>query len=75
MHAMTDDRVYYSKPLKGEWCNYGWIVRCDVSDGCLGINQTKEGAETDRVLLSPKQVAEIVMFYNAHKPRRKAVSR
>lgn len=58
-----NDRTYYSDEIAGERGNYKWSVRYDVTDnGYLGITQ-KDGTEVkDRVLLSPKQVDELLAF-------------
>jgi len=53
---------YYSHDIKGERGNYEWSARFDFTDGYVGINQ--DGNETQRVLLSPKQVKALIAFIN-----------
>ena len=50
----------YSEMIEGDRGNFGWPVRFDVSGGYLGITQTEDGKVKDRVLLSPKQVKEML---------------
>jgi hypothetical protein len=69
----------YSKWIEGSENNHGWPARFDKDRGCVGISQTAEDGSsiiTDRVLLSPKQVRELLAFLGAEKkPRRKKVSK
>jgi hypothetical protein len=55
-------RTYYSDVIEGASGNYNWPVTYDMSDGYLGITQTEGGKVKDRVLLSPKQVKELIEF-------------
>ncbi len=53
----------YSDKIAGERRNFDLPARFDVTDGFLGISQ-----EHDRVLLSPKQIKELILFLrNANK--------
>jgi hypothetical protein len=51
------DRTDFSDEIAGNEGNHDLPVRYDMTDGYLGISQTG-----DRVLLSPKQVAELTRF-------------
>jgi hypothetical protein len=64
-------RTYYSNDVKGDCGNYGWPVNFDITDGYVGINQVREDGESDRVLLSPKQVAALAKFVAEHKSKRR----
>lgn len=62
---MTDNSgtTRYSDKVSGDRGNYDWAARYDVTDnGYLGINQYDGDALTDRVLLSPSQVQELINF-------------
>lgn len=52
----------YSERILGAPRNYNWPVRFDMTDGCLGISQVEDDKVIDRVLLSPKQVSELLTF-------------
>lgn len=72
---MTDNNgtTHYSQKIGGDRGNYEWATRYDVTDnGYLGINQYEGEKLTDRVLLSPAQVQELVGF--VRKRRRPAQS-
>lgn len=56
----------YSEQVEGNTGNHKLPARFDMTDGYLGITQT-EGDRTDRVLLSPKQVAELLAFVGKSK--------
>lgn len=55
-------RTIYSDQIAGARGNYNWPVRFDSTDGHLGITQTEGDKVKDRVLLSPKQVQELIKF-------------
>jgi hypothetical protein len=55
-------RTYYSDKVKGARGNYNWLARYDLTDGYLGISQIEGDKVKDRVLLSPKQVKELIEF-------------
>lgn len=59
---MADGLTTYSDKVPGERRNYHQPVRFDLTDGYLGITQSENGAVKDRVLLSPKQVKELLAF-------------
>lgn len=52
----------YSVTFEGSRSNYGWSVRFDVTDGILGISQTHDDGQIERVLLSKNQVNELLAF-------------
>lgn len=56
----------YSEKIKGEPRNHDRPARFDLTDGFLGITQNC-GIEIDRVLLSPKQIRELISFIKTHK--------
>jgi hypothetical protein len=62
MPKLVDGQTYYSERIKGERRNYNWPVRFDLTDGLLGITQLGDETVRDRVLLSPKQVQEMLKF-------------
>jgi hypothetical protein len=63
----------YSEKIEGDHGNYGWQTRFDISDnGYLGINQYEAGGLTDRILLSPNQVRELIEFVCRPKTKRAA---
>ena len=65
------DYTFYSEYIEGSEGNYGWKVKFDKTTprGYIGITQPKDG-ECERVLLSPKQVKELVKFIaKQHKER------
>ena len=55
-------RTYYSDKIAGARGNHKWPVAYDITDGYVGISQVEDGRVKDRVLLSPKQVRELVAF-------------
>lgn len=58
---LSADEARYSEKIPGEAGNYDWPARFDISGcGFLGISQNNE-----RVLLSPKQVRELLKFIGA----------
>jgi hypothetical protein len=57
---MATGQTHYSDWIDGARGNYDWPVRYDRTDGYLGISQIEGGK--DRVLLSPKQVQELIKF-------------
>jgi hypothetical protein len=63
--------TYYSLKIDGAAGNYNWPVSFDFTDGFLGINQCKDRCN-DRVLLSPRQVEELIAFVKRHRPSRAA---
>ncbi len=52
----------YGKEIRGARGNYYWSVRFDAIDGFIGICQYENGDLKDRILLSPKQVDELMAF-------------
>jgi hypothetical protein len=52
----------YSVRIEGDKRNYQWSVRYDVTDEYLGITQFEGDAAKERVLLSPQQVRELLLF-------------
>lgn len=65
-------RTSYSEKIKGSPRNYGWTVRFDLTNGCLGITQFEGETVKDRVLLSPAQVRELVNFTTGKKTKQAA---
>lgn len=65
-------RTYYSEKIEGARGNYDWPARFDVTDGYIGITQYDGEAVKDRVLLSPKQVKELLNFIGEQKSSRAA---
>lgn len=66
MPIMDRDRTDYSDEIAGSRGNYNWPVRFDMSGtGFLGISQFENGVPKERVLLSPKQVKELLAFVRA----------
>jgi len=62
---MAEDITTYSAKIPGVRGNYGWPIRFDLSnDGFLGITQFDGEAVKDRILLSPRQVKELLTFVN-----------
>jgi hypothetical protein len=57
----------YSKEFQGERGNYKWPVRFDLIDGFVGITQFDGKEVKDRVLLSPKQMRELLTFIRKSK--------
>jgi len=53
---METELTMYSEKIDGQRGNYNWPVRFDRTDGYIGISQTHETGEIERVLLSPNQV-------------------
>lgn len=62
---MPEGNTIYSDTIMGD--RRKLTVRFDMIDGYLGINQYDDGALTDRVLLSPDQVAKLFRFVSAQK--------
>jgi len=53
----------YSSQIEGTLRNYNWPVRFDHTDGFVGVDQyDEEGHVKSRVLLSPVQVEELIVF-------------
>jgi hypothetical protein len=53
----------YSATVPGTARNYNWPIRFDKTDGFVGITQLEtDGRIKDRVLLSPKQITELLLF-------------
>lgn len=58
----------YSEEWPGDEGNYDWSVRCDITDGVVGITQAHNSEEhrkyplTERVLLTKRQFEELVRF-------------
>lgn len=53
----------YSDKIQGNPTNYDWPVSFDKTDGYVGITQLEtDGSVKDRVLLSPKQMTELLRF-------------
>lgn len=65
-------RTRYSEKVKGDRGNFNWLARFDLSGGYLGITQFEGDAVTDRVLLSPAQVQQLVDFVSKKKIGRAA---
>ena len=63
-------RTRYSEDIKGDQGNFNWSACFDLTGGYLGISQSQGGELKDRVLLSPKQVEELVAFVQSKKARR-----
>lgn len=68
---MATGRTHYSQKIKGNRGNHNFQSRFDMSDGYLGITQWDGETVTDRVLLSPAQVKELLDFV-AKKPAARA---
>ena len=60
-------RTEYSEKIKGDRANYGWPARFDITDGYVGITQFEDDKVKDRVLLSPKQIQELLDFISRNK--------
>jgi hypothetical protein len=58
---MKSGTTEYSAEIEGTTGNYNYPVRFDITDGFLGVDQTKDG-QIERVLLSPQQVKELIAF-------------
>jgi hypothetical protein len=71
------DATVYSELIYGARCNYYWPVRFDMSQrGCVGITQVEKkdnSAKSDRILMSPAQVKELIKFVTRQqtKPRKR----
>ena len=63
------DIIRNSRKIPGAKGNYYWPVRFDWhADGRIGISQGHDkpwSGHTERVLLSPKEARELVIFINA----------
>jgi hypothetical protein len=59
----------YGVKIEGIPQNYSWAVSFDITDGLVGISQCQGEAGTDRVLLSPTQVEELIAFVRRHRTR------
>jgi hypothetical protein len=66
--VMKNDRIYYSKEIEGDKGNYNWPVKFDRTGGYVGISQMVDG-KVERILLSPRQVRELIAFCSC-KPAR-----
>jgi hypothetical protein len=64
---MKQETTHYSRDINGEFRNYHWSVRFDITDRYLGISQTHDDGTVERVLLSPKQVTAMLAFLKSHK--------
>ena len=61
-------RNQIQQKIAGDKSNYQWGARFDVTGrGYVGITQFDGGVVKDRVLLSPKQVSELVAFVGRKK--------
>jgi hypothetical protein len=69
---MATGRTHYSEKIKGNRGNHNFQARLDLSDGYLGITQWDGESITDRVLLSPTQVQELLDFVGKKKSARAA---
>lgn len=69
---MGTGRTHYSEKIEGNRGNHNFQARFDLSDGYLGITQWDGESLTDRVLLTPKQVQELIEFVGKKKPARAA---
>jgi hypothetical protein len=67
--AKNSGRTIYGEKIKGVPGNYNFAARFDITDGYVGITQYDGEAVTDRVLLSPAQVRELLNFVTAKKAR------
>jgi hypothetical protein len=68
---IDEDRICYSKNILGNWRNYKWSVRFDITtDGFLGITQFDGPILKDRVLMTPAQVQKLLKFLE-HKSQEK----
>ncbi len=54
----------FSKKVPGRKENFNWDVSFDETDNFIGISQYEKGNEgwNQRVLLSPRQVDELIKF-------------
>jgi len=60
---MGSGLTMYSEKIDGQFGNYNWPVRFDrTDDGYLGVSQTHETGEIERVLLSPNQAKALRNF-------------
>lgn len=59
---MAKGDTIYSDKVPGARGDYGWSASFDKTDGYVGINQHDGDKLTDRVLLSAKQVKELIAF-------------
>ena len=65
--ASSTGRTRYSEKIKGNRGNHNFQARFDLSYGYLGITQWDGESVTDRVLLSPMQVQELLDFVGKKK--------
>lgn len=70
--ASSTGTTRYSEKIKGNRANHNFQSRFDLSDGYLGITQWDGASVTDRVLLSPEQVQELLDFVGKKKSSRAA---
>ena len=61
-HRGDPERTSYSKNIAGAKGNYDWSVKFDRTGGFIGITQLDGARVKDRVLLSPKQMSELMAF-------------
>lgn len=55
-------KITYSEEIPGAVGNYHWPVQFDKTDGYIGITQTCDHGEIERVLLSRAQVKALIAF-------------
>lgn len=65
-------RTYYSEKIRGTPRNFNAQVRFDITDGYIGITQFDGLSVSDRVLLSPGQVRQLIEFVAKKKKSRAA---
>jgi hypothetical protein len=71
----SDEITRYGDEIAGERGNHNLSVRFDQTSGFIGINQFDEThALTDRILLSPKQVAELFKFVEKHAKKKRVAA-
>jgi len=63
----SEELTKYSEKINGTRGNHDMAVRFDRKDGYIGITQWPVGEAVDRVLLSPKQVKELLSFIGVKK--------
>jgi hypothetical protein len=67
-----NQEIIYSDKIQGDEGNYEWSVRFDRNRRYLGISQTCDNNDIQRVLLSPRQVEALRGFLSQQfKPRKR----
>ena len=67
VRAAVQGLIKYSEKINGTRGNHDMPVRFDKTGRYIGITQWSGGEAVDRVLLSPKQVKELLSFIGVKK--------